>query len=281
MDSSMAENNESDKKPLYIFLHLPKNGGASLNRNVRKKLPKESFLEKEEKIQDLTKKRKDELRYIYGHDLYYGIHKYFPHREPRYIVFIRDPAERRTSQYNHDIARLQEKRKHKKLPSFKKWYRLQIKDEQTFLLNKKFRGIPGRKAPHFTNKIQKMLKIGKSKSLKIMGYKTLRIYDTLRKNRRHKERELENAKSLLNNCWFVSITKNLDEDIPKIFQEMGLDTKWERYRSAKNKGEKTSKEKYEVTKKFELDNKTRQIIYKDNPYDLKLYEYAKSLNKRI
>src|SRR6056297_1701898 len=112
--------------------------------------------------------------------------------------------------YNHDIARLQEKRKHKNLPSFKKWYKLQIKDEQTFLLNKKFKGIPGRKAPNFTNKFITKFKVGNSKFLKIIGYRLLKLYDLLRKNKRHKEKELENAKSLLNKCWFVSTTDNLD-----------------------------------------------------------------------
>lgn len=75
----------------------------------------------------------------------------------------------------------------------------------------------------------------------------------------------------------ISITDNLDKDIPKIFKAMNLDTKWERYRSSKNKGEKTDKNKKEVLKKFELDEKTRKMIYKDNPYDVKIYEYSKKI----
>ncbi|MFB6226470.1 MAG: sulfotransferase family 2 domain-containing protein [Candidatus Paceibacteria bacterium] len=260
------------KKPIYIFLHLPKNGGTSFTANLEKKLGHEKIAVSKN-IRKLSEIQKRNVFVVSGHENYYGVHEEFPGREPGYIVFIRDPAERRVSQYNHDIARMNSNKK----PSFKKWYKLQIKDEQTFLLNKKFKGIPGRKAPKFTNNFISKFKVGNSKTLKLLGYKVLKIYDFFRKGKRNKESEFENAKRLLENCWTVSTTDNLDKNIPKIFRAMGLDTKWEKYRTAKSQGEKTSKEKKEVKKSFELDEETRNKIYKDNPYDVRIYEFAKEL----
>lgn len=267
---------EKKTKPLYIFLHLPKNGGGTLNQNVIRKL-KSSKISNSINVKNLSNKRKKDIEYIYDHDIYYGIHKYFPNREARYIIFIRDSAERRVSQYNHDMSRLNKHKEMKKNISFKKWYKLQMKNEQVFLCNKKFKGISGRKAPSFTNKIITKFDIGHNRILKMAGYRLLKVLDVFRKSNKNEKKELENAKKLLDNCWFVSTTKNLDKDIPIIFKELGIKTgnKIERYRTAKKEGEKFMAGELGATKFFELDANTRQGIYKDNPLDLELYEYAR------
>jgi hypothetical protein len=272
----MKQEKAKNKKPLYIFLHLPKNGGTSFVANLKKKVNKEN-ISGAKKIKNISDKEKSKIKFIIGHVTYYGIHKYFPNRETRYIVFIRNPAERRVSQYNHDIARLQENKtkKYKKLPSFKKWYKSQITDEQCFLLNKKFKGIPGRKAPNFTNNFITKFNVGNNKFLKMLGFKLLKIIY----KKRNKKQEFENAKKLIKKSWFATTTDKLDKDLPRLFKKMNLPQDWEHYRTAKNKGEKTNKAKLEVKKTFQLDKKTREKIYKENPFDLKFYENVKELNK--
>jgi hypothetical protein len=100
----------------------------------------------------------------------------------------------------------------------------------------------------------------------MLGFKLLKTFYF----KRNKKQEFENSKFLLDKCWFVTTTDNLNKDLPRIFKAMGLPTDWEHYRKAKNKGEKTNKDKIEVTKTFNLDKKTRKMIYQDNSWDLKL-----------
>lgn len=258
------------KKPLYIFIHIPKNGGSSLNKNIKDQLKPEEYAACPE-IDRLSDEQKRKVKYIYGHRIYYGVHNKFNQREPKYIVFLRNPAERRVSQYNHDIARMDSSN----APSFKKWHKIQMEDEQTFLLNKKFKGKKGRKAPNFLNNVISILKIGKSKRLKILGFRLLKIYDFFRRGKRDKESEFENAKRLIEKCWLVSTTDSLNYDIPKILGKMGLNKNWKKYRSSKSEGEIDEKHKKEVRKYFELDEETHRKINRKNPYDLKLYNYIK------
>jgi len=264
--------NNYEKKPIYIFLHIPKTGGASLNQNLMRKLSKKEIGGDVNEISSLSPKQKQTKKYIHGHGLYYGIHKFFPDREPRYIVFLRDPAKRRVSQYNHDIHRMKSRYK----PSFQKWYESQISDEMCFLLSKKFKGIPGRKVSTKLDPFLNAMKIANSGFRKILGFKVLKFFLSLK---RRKEEEFENGMKLLDRSWFVGVTQNLDEDIPKILKALGLDPHWERYRTAKSKGSKISDSKIEVIKEFELDEETRKKIYQDNKLELQLYEHAIKLNK--
>ncbi|MFW5847268.1 MAG: sulfotransferase family 2 domain-containing protein, partial [Nanoarchaeota archaeon] len=199
----MKHQKKENKKPIYIFLHLPKNGGTSFVANLRKKIGEEKICSSRS-ASKLSEKQKQKIFIITGHETYYGVHKHFPNREPRYILFIRNPAERRVSQYNHDIARLNENKETMKQISFKKWYKQQINDEQVFLLNKKFKGIPGRKAPNFTNNFITKFRVGNLKFLKMLGFKLLKIFYS----KRNKKQEFENAKSLIDKCWFVTTTDN-------------------------------------------------------------------------
>lgn len=65
---------------------------------------------KHQKLVEATKKyflqlpvnKKKQLEYVYGHTLFYGLHKLVdPHKEPFYFTFIREPIKRLTSLYNY------------------------------------------------------------------------------------------------------------------------------------------------------------------------------------
>jgi hypothetical protein len=131
----MAEN----KKPLYIFLHVPRTGGTSLNDVLLRGLgknevffsggPKEPLHKRIFRINDPNK-----LKAIIGHRTYYGFHKFFSNKKPKYILFVRDPAERLVSHYNFQMKSLNE------LIPFLKWYKFQRKNDMTHFLSQKYLG---------------------------------------------------------------------------------------------------------------------------------------------
>ena len=88
------------------------------------------------------------------------------------------------------------------------------------------------------------------------------------------------AKSILERCWYVGTTDNLNDDLKYLFGQMGLPEKWENYRVAgqsKNglKGLNHPSEGEVVSKYIELDAAMREQIYQDSTLDLKLYQWVK------
>ena len=80
-------------------------------------------------------------------------------------------------------------------------------------------------------------------------------------------KKLENAKKLLNLCWFVGIAENSREDFGFLFKEMGL--------------KKEKLEDVNASKKIlELNDKLRKKIYDENPLDVELYQYALDLRDK-
>ncbi len=108
---------------LYIFLHIQKCAGTTFGTHIENKLrpdqtialyegyrtfniPKrtweyiESRDDVERLLSSLTEDQKKNVKGLYGRYLYYGIHKYFK-QTPRYVLFVREPASRIVSNYNH------------------------------------------------------------------------------------------------------------------------------------------------------------------------------------
>ena len=113
------------RAPLYIFLHIPKCAGTTFRHHVEHNLKEGEFVffyvgdyfdvrEMKRKYFTCTKRRKEidsylscltceqkaRVKILYGHHVYYGIHRFFPDREPRYVTFIRHPLGRMLSLYN-------------------------------------------------------------------------------------------------------------------------------------------------------------------------------------
>ncbi len=129
---------------LYIFLHMPKCAGTTLRYHIEKNFRNEEILgfynsdrRKLQKrdvfdiLQALTEAERDRLKIIYGHEVHYGIHKYF-NKPSRYFTFLRDPVEKTISFYNYRIQRgvydyrtqkggKNEQTKQDGPPSFKTW----------------------------------------------------------------------------------------------------------------------------------------------------------------
>lgn len=82
---------------------------------------------------------------------------------------------------------------------------------------------------------------------------------------------VDGIKKVLNACWFVGITGQLDKDLPKLFKLLGAPVKYDNRRVA---GEYDIHEKKHIPIKQELTDEIRDRIRDDNPLDYEIYEYA-------
>ena len=96
-------------KDLLIFLHLPKTAGTSFMTAMQTRLPADQTLMVygasrtsqmiAHDVESLTAAQRDSIRFISGHQVWYGIHELFPGRTPRYVTFLREPVARIISDY--------------------------------------------------------------------------------------------------------------------------------------------------------------------------------------
>ena len=94
---------------LLIFLHIPKTAGSSLVKGLSQNFKTEEVLllygiKKtsdliSSKIASFDKDKRDSIKLVAGHQVWFGIHNYFPNHRPRYITFLRDPVSRVISNY--------------------------------------------------------------------------------------------------------------------------------------------------------------------------------------
>jgi len=269
---------------LWIFLHLQRSGGTTFNGHLQKRLKPGEFIhlgnpwvaEKERRkiipFDKLPLGERKKAKVIVGHKAYYGVHNLVPGKIPRYITFVRDPAERIVSYYNSRIW-------HGKIPSFERWYRSRRKNEMVHFYSSKYGGNEDTsKVPSFFGKLNRLFP-GEEKRIYFLKF-LLRKIGFLEQN---KEKEFENAKKMLDLCWFTGITEKSDRDFKILFKSLGVDSnKWINYAVT---GDKKTQEinplHKKIEKRFILDNKTRKKICKDNPLDYKLYKYALKLNKKL
>ncbi|MDD2807214.1 MAG: sulfotransferase family 2 domain-containing protein [Patescibacteria group bacterium] len=106
------------KEPLYFFLHIPKTGGTTINQALASTYKNGEFIFLPSNILDEKASRKSIKNYllnipvakknlikvIAGHDVYYGLHNIFPNREPRYIACFRHPVDLTISSYNYYLT---------------------------------------------------------------------------------------------------------------------------------------------------------------------------------
>lgn len=256
---------KKNKKPIWIFLHVPKAGGGTFNQHLLKNLPEGEFARANE-VEE-RKKNLDKIRVVAGHDAYYGIHKYFPDKTPRYLTFLRDPAERFVSAYNFEMRKVPEN----EIISFEKWYKSRMNNEMCRYLFRKFKGKGGIQVSVPVYKTLIFFKITDSAKKLSFLRGIYKLINKIKRNKKRQEKEFEKAKKMLDLCWFVSITENLNEDLKFLFKKIDTKEDWKQVHKTGSS---------DIEKKYSLDEKMRKKIYKDNKYDLKLYEYAKRLRDK-
>lgn len=119
--------------PLWLFLHVPKTGGTTFKAHL------ERYLVWDEEVIDYSgwgrryrakqgrpefaqrpKEERAKALVLAGHRLVYGEHRLVPGRTPRYVTFLREPAERCVSLYNFRRSRGVTKL------DFEDWYRTEF-----------------------------------------------------------------------------------------------------------------------------------------------------------
>lgn len=240
---------------LYIFLHIPKTGGATWHYCFKNNYKDDEFFsvyydrnrftnreEIDRYLKSLSNEEKSRIKILCGHHLYRDIHEHF-NRKPRYIVFLRNPVDRSISHYNH-VRRSLELGEggpalsvlsaSGKILTFEEWF-MQRKNPQNymtrFLLKDFLHEDPGRR--------------GLTKG------------------------HLEKVKKCLRNFFFIGITENFEEDALFLCYELGM---------RKLPG------RYNVSKKFFIPDdyeKTKRVVLSQCELDQELYEYAVVLNRRF
>ena len=241
---------------LWLYIHLPKTGGTTFKGHLRRHLTwDETFVELSRwgrvfrrstgrpPFGQCSSEQRGRAQVLAGRDVYYGIHRLVPGKQPRYLTFLRDPAARCVSMYNFrrgrgDIS-----------SGFESWYL------QTY--NRAHRNDM---AQFYAERLM-----------------------NVRLPANH-EQNLPLAKKLLDLCWYVGITEQLDRDLIFLFAEMGLPTAWRNYRVAGQPGNALEdldhpKDGEVIHKHYTLEEDVRQRIRRDHPMDVELYRYALELNE--
>lgn len=192
---------EQQREELFLFAHLPKTGGQTLRDCFRKHLEFHrefihlgTFGEEDAAKRGLLPFRERSIgeraqaRVILGHGVNCETHMLVPSKVPRYILFLRDPAELLVSLYNFDM-RYHRKPEEPVVP-FDGWYEeRQRKNFMVYWLLNDFLAPnrPSRKVP------------------------LLRAINTV-----------------LESFWFVGCSEFLDQDGPLLLRRIGVPGELER-----------------------------------------------------
>ncbi len=269
-----------NKKILYIFLHIEKCAGTTIAYHIRYNFKEDEiislypghgffnivkkeyqYLRNQQDIEDylksLTKEQKDKIKVIYGHAVYYGIHKFFD-KNPRYVTFLREPFERIVSRYNH-------MRKTLELPFNKK-----VSDGIGIL--------------PFTPNIKKVKKI-MTENGKILSFESW-LKDRNNKNpvirllivKKFVEEKLLNnisAKDIqkaLKKFYFIGMFENFNKDSLLLYQELGIN----RFFTKKN----ISRQYFSIKNLVPIKRKKlKEKFLLANILDKKLHSYALDFNR--
>src|SRR5690606_8978234 len=105
----------SDPDVLWLYLHVPKTGGTTINGHLSRHLAFDdtfvllnrwgrSYRRREGRLplEERTPEERARIRCLVGHRVWYGVHELVPGRAPRYVTVVRDPAALIVSRYDFD-----------------------------------------------------------------------------------------------------------------------------------------------------------------------------------
>lgn len=262
---------EMDKKPLYIFLHPHRSAGVTIIDHITENSsPDEYFLIDQfmggakfrEKFKEEIKNKN--LKYILGHEAFYELKGYFGDREIRFFTLVKDPADKIASMYKSYAASMEEG----KTISFNKWYKTLKKNLQVNFLYERIKiGEENlqtlKKNKKFFYDVLKILGTSRHRGIFILR----RIYNRL-SGRKDEEKKLLEVEKHLKEFFFVGVAK--DESLRELFRLIGLPEEWKK---------KNTFQKEMGGKRFTLSDELRKKIYRENSYDVRLYNYVIDMTK--
>ncbi|MBU1225933.1 MAG: sulfotransferase family 2 domain-containing protein [Actinobacteria bacterium] len=224
--------------PLYVFVHLFKTGGTTINGHLARHLSwDEEFVhlgpwgdrvrarDGQPDPADWPPERWDRTRVIAGHRVDRSIERFVAGREVRYLTVSRDPADLAVSRYNFHSSREGDR------ATFWEWYETQPRNPSSKRL---------RKALHAES--------------------------------------LSELRDTLNSFWFVGVTEHLDDDLPHLFAAIGVPTDWVNRRVTGGERDledlDLGRETFSIRRHTVLTDEMRARIHAENSGDLRLYRYA-------
>ena len=257
------------KKPLYIFLHTPKCAGTTVVKHLVYFAEKESYLHlwvnslpdgiktnkeyTEKQILSIPKEKRDKIKILIGHNVYYGIDKLFPNREPRYITFLRNPVKIKFSSYNYGRTRLN-KKESISADDYNSWKRNLIKNNKIITFEEFFshKSVP--------NYMSMFLVFAFLKRM-IHNGMIHKIVDADLNNE-----DIKEIKRALNKFYFVGILEN-PKDLLFLYFLFKIDK---------------SAPKQNVSKKYiKMNQKNIELVRSNSKYDQEIYRHAINLNKKF
>jgi hypothetical protein len=248
-DSGVADSH------VYVFLHIPRTGGTTINGHLRQHLVfDDEFVHlgglgdayrRDHGLPPFTQRdddRRGRARVLSGHRVRYGVHDLVPGREPRYITILRDPADRIVSAYN---------------------YRMAIGDVEYQEFDAWYEAFP-------RNHMFKWLRRG-------LGVETM-----------------DEVLAMLRTFWFVGATEHLDEDLPHLFRAIGTPETWHNLRVTPDEGAVVTKSHethpfglnvdkrgLRITRRASVTPELRELIHNDNRRDVRLHRFALRRRERM
>ena len=269
----MQRNRIRRKKLLYIFFHINKCAGTTFRYHLEHNLKENEFVciyegryfyvtemsykyftpgKRREEIDSyfsrLTDEQKDTIKILYGHQVYYGIHRFFPGREARYITFVRHHAAREVSMYNFSRMILEDPSEHLaerddiyRIHEFKKIRKNLTRGKKTFSFSEWLENDT-----EYANFISKILMRG---GFAMPG---------------------ETPENVLKKFYFVGITENYQNDALFLYYLLGV----KKFYPDKN-----------ISKKYigraNISKGEHDIISRRNTDDMQLYEEALHFNRNF
>lgn len=243
---------DTPRRPLWIFLHVPKCGGTTLKAHLERHFAMDEQLvefsnwgrryRKEQgrpEFEDRPAEERTRAEILAGHQLDYGIHRLVPGlREPRYVTVVRDPAERCVSLYNFRWSRGHAP------DDFDQWYGEWYRPEQSDYMVRFFaQRLYGADLPA------------------------------------DPEQQLAMAQRLLELCWFATTTDRWNEGLDFLSAAMGIPADWNHYRAAGRSIELPASHPSQgevVARRVTLDDALRAHIHADSPGDVRLVDWVRA-----
>lgn len=246
---------DSDSHEVFVFFHVPKTGGISINHLLNEKLNRGvDFIDLglagqeddaehgRSPVEKRSRQERAKVRVISGHEVTVRTEQLFPDRIARRITFLRSPASRIVSAFNYETSNAATFNKWDETVPFEKWYRHQERDVMTKFLAK--RVLPNRLGVTFAQ-----------------GHRFLRYPLHLGSG----SWVFEQVQKALAEFWFVGCTESLSEDMPQIAIRMGIGGTVEK----RNATGRNFSRRLDLTPELEL------RLAEDNRFDTRLYEYWK------